>query len=251
MNARPIIHVYTVVRDEEYHLPYFLAHYTSFASRIFIIDDGSTDRTRAIAGAFTPVSSSCTITLLDYPYRSGLNESHIACHYEDLSATYSRGTADWMMFPDVDEHIQFAPSSRQAALHDILSAANILHCPVVACRGVFMALPSSDLTPADPTSVRTGYFEPRYDKPIIINTTVHFTIGPGRHTVKTSGPTFTQGPLLFHYCYLGANYIRARIARNFSRMLHLTDEARESERKYRTDKAIRSYRRACKNLKTF
>ena len=56
-----MIDVYGIVRNEEFLLPYFLRHYETFAYRIFICDDHTTDRTREIAKTHAKVS------LLDYP----------------------------------------------------------------------------------------------------------------------------------------------------------------------------------------
>ena len=55
------IHVYNIVHNEEFLLPYYLRHYEQFADKIFIFDDESTDRTAEIAKAHPKV------TYLKYP----------------------------------------------------------------------------------------------------------------------------------------------------------------------------------------
>jgi hypothetical protein len=42
------IHVHVVCWNEERIMPWFLAHYSRFATRIFCHDNGSTDRTREV-----------------------------------------------------------------------------------------------------------------------------------------------------------------------------------------------------------
>lgn len=235
------IRVITVVRNEEYMLPFFLDHYARFASRIYLLDDHSTDLTREITCA---ISHYAPIVVLDFPFRRGLNESDISRAYEMYVRDINHGSrADWVMFPDCDELIH------ADGLTDILTAARILHCPVIRCQGYTMA----SKTPPPPyagvpltTLLNLGVRERRYDKPIIVDPSTTFTIGPGRHTINIDPKLqiFTPGPKLLHYCYLGRDYIRNRINRNFDRMLDLTDEARETQRQYRLDRAMSSYDRA-------
>ena len=62
------IDVYSIVRNDRYILPYFLRHYSTFADRIFIIDDHSTDNTVEI------VKANPKVTLLPFEYNRGMNE---------------------------------------------------------------------------------------------------------------------------------------------------------------------------------
>jgi len=63
-----ITHIFSIVRNDAYILPYFIRHYSTFADQIFIIDDHSTDNTKEIANSFPKV------TVLDYEYNNGFDE---------------------------------------------------------------------------------------------------------------------------------------------------------------------------------
>lgn len=96
-----IIHVYSIMRNEEFFLPYFLRYYSTFANRIFIIDDHSTDKTVKIA----QTNKKVTILPFEYDISRGYDEDD---HVESITKAYkkySRGVADWVMFADGDEII--------------------------------------------------------------------------------------------------------------------------------------------------
>ena len=93
------IHIFSIVRNDAYILPYFIRHYSTFADKIFIIDDHSTDNTKEIANSFPNVE------VLDYEYNNGFNEDSFSQSLIDHYKKHSRGKADWVMCADSDEFI--------------------------------------------------------------------------------------------------------------------------------------------------
>src|SRR5438552_12457573 len=94
-----VIHIFSIMRNEEAILPYFLRHYETFADRIFIFNDHSTDKTVEIAKAHLKT------TVMDFPYNRGLQEDDFSNCFQDAYKKYSRGVADWAMCVDADEFI--------------------------------------------------------------------------------------------------------------------------------------------------
>src|SRR3989338_1733301 len=93
------VHIFSIMWNEEYILPYFLRHYSTFADKIFIINDHSTDKTTTIA------RSNNKVTVLDYKYKPGLDEANFNRCFTRYYKKYSRGVADWVMCVDADEFI--------------------------------------------------------------------------------------------------------------------------------------------------
>lgn len=228
------IHVYTIVRNEAYILPFFLRHYAPIADRIFVIDDGSTDETPAI------VKACPNATLLPYSRTTGLDEQAIADEYRDQIQAHSRGVADWVLCPDADELLY------NAALRGFLANARKHGFVAVKAAGYIMIgeVPEEDDRRQLWETCRLGVREPRYDKTIILNPEIHFAFGVGRHrtTIASDAQVFrSEGGMvrLLHYCYFSPAYIEARIRRNFARV----PNAHAGEMDYRLARARESYAR--------
>jgi hypothetical protein len=93
-----MIHVYTFAYNEEALMPYFLRHYGSFADRIVIHDNGSTDRTRQIAGAHPKVE------VRDWD-TGGRYDNVALIGLKNHCWKESRGQADWVIVCDFDEFL--------------------------------------------------------------------------------------------------------------------------------------------------
>src|SRR5512146_347163 len=90
------IDVYSIMRNEIKILPYFLRHYETFAERIFVWDDHSTDGTREILEAHPKV----TILPLNM---DGADDVYYVRYLWPQYEEISRGYADWVLCVDADE----------------------------------------------------------------------------------------------------------------------------------------------------
>jgi hypothetical protein len=92
-----VIHYYAVCWNEEHILPHFLAHHRQLFDRIFIVDDGSTDRSLKLLQKELTVS-------LGHRKRSA-GESYIAQNtiFYNHAWKESRGKADWVVVGNLDE----------------------------------------------------------------------------------------------------------------------------------------------------
>ncbi len=93
------IHVYSIMKNEEKFLPYFLRHYSTFADSIYIFNDNSTDNTVEIAKLNEKVQ------LLDYNYETGFFDGDVNTCFEKAYKKHSRCVADWVMVVDADEFL--------------------------------------------------------------------------------------------------------------------------------------------------
>ena len=194
-----ILHVYTVVRNEAAILPHFLRHYESIADRIFVLDDASTDDTPAI------LASHPLVTVLPYPFSTGLDDRDIGRAYRGAYVTHSRGVADWVCVPDVDECL-WSPDGLRTVLAREAKPA-ILRC----AWGWHMV---ADDFPQSLADVREGVSAGRaWRKPIIFDPVLNLRWGPGRHYAFGGEKRLTPVHLL-HYRYLGLDWSLERTARN-------------------------------------
>ena len=199
-----IVHVYSIMRDEEDLVPYFLRHYSTFADTIFILDDHSTDKTVEIAKAHRKVR------LLDFNYKGGLDEAeHSAC-FEESYKKYSRGRADWVICVDADEFIYH---------EDIVE---VLEAQRKAGRKVIKATGYNMYAEVFPTTTGQIYEEcymgqrtTLYDKKIIFDPALDVKLEMGRHhTTLPEGIDYYRAKiLLLHYRYLSKDFILERFSR--------------------------------------
>src|SRR5690606_2040831 len=99
------VHVYTVCWNEAKFLPYFLAHYAQFADRIFVYDNGSTDRSPDIVRAHPKAELRQFDSGGTFDDLSNINVKNNA--YKE-----SRGQADFVIVVDADELI-YHPAIRE------------------------------------------------------------------------------------------------------------------------------------------
>lgn len=93
------VHLYTFTWNEEYILPYFLAHYSPWVERIVIHDNESTDRTVEIASAHPKVEVRTYRT-------SGRHSEHLdMVPIRNECWKESRGLADFVAIVDADEFL--------------------------------------------------------------------------------------------------------------------------------------------------
>ncbi|AZN40349.1 glycosyltransferase family 2 protein [Paenibacillus albus] len=198
-----IIHVYSIIWNEEIMLPYFFKHYDQIADQYFIYDNGSTDASLSI------LRSHPKVNIEKFEVES---DSVEVSRLELFNQFWkqSRGKADWVIVLDIDEHLFH---------HDL--RAYLQEC---SSQGITLVAPSafemvSDFFPGDNKplyeSVREGVRIPFYDKLQIFNPNeiqeINFT--PGRHEASPVGHIIkspSKDVLLLHYKYLGFDYLNSR-----------------------------------------
>src|SRR5262245_10937973 len=91
------IHVYMPTYNEEKFLPYFLRHYSTFATEIHAIDNCSNDGTYDILKACPLVKS------IESVYTEDEMREDFLLEIKDNAWKLSRGKADWVIVVDCDE----------------------------------------------------------------------------------------------------------------------------------------------------
>ena len=228
-----VIHVYSIVRNDEYILPYFLRHYSIFADKIFIIDDHSTDNTREVATSFPKVE------LLNFEYNRGFNEDDFNNTLESSYKKHSRGIADWVMCVDSDEFIYHKD------IINVLQEQCNAGSQVLKTDGYTMV---SEKNPDKDGQIydecKMGMRTKQYDKTVVFNPKIDITFGHGRHitNIPKGIEVVDVGLLLLHYRYLSKEYF-------IKRSNHLYDRAGydDKTRKYRMKRGLSWYDRSLKS----
>lgn len=231
-----IIHVYSIVRNDEYILPYFLRHYETFADKIFIIDDHSADNTEKIARAHSKV------TFLPFEYNRGMNEDDFNQCFEDSYKKYSRGVADWVMIADSDEFI-YHPDMKGVLEKQYKEGTQVIQ--TIGYMMVSEEKPSGDKQIYDES--RTGLRIRGYDKPVVFNPSIDVKLGHGRHsiTLPEGVSALVRGLMLLHYRYLSREYFIKRSEHLYERCLYMDDKTK----RYRMNRGLAWYDKALKTAK--
>jgi glycosyltransferase involved in cell wall biosynthesis len=201
------IDLYTIVWNEEEMLPFFFRHYDPFVTRYIVYDDGSTDRTLEMLAAHPRVEVRRFVRSADDSYVL----SALALH--DNAWKESRGRADWVILTAVDEHLY-----HPAELGRYLQAAGdhgITAVPALAFQMIADEFPFAGEHLA--TTRRRGAALDHYNKLSVFNpnavTETRYAVG--RHAAVPEGdiryPRHDR-LLLFHYKFLGMDYLLSRYA---------------------------------------
>lgn len=213
-----IVHVYSIMRNEEFFLPYFLRYYSTFADKIFIIDDHSTDKTVEIARENKKV----TVLKYDYDISRGYNEQDHIDAITKAYKKYSRGRADWVMCADGDEIIY---NKDIIGNFEKLQKKGIRIVRTTAYAMFTGKLPKTNKQIYEdyPYGVR----ERRYDKPVVFDPELDIVFGEGRHFIISPTEIWPQRGKLFllHYRYLSREYFKKRSTKLLAR-LNLTARLR-------------------------
>lgn len=216
-----VIWLYCIFANEAELLPYFLQHYAPQVDRLVMLDNGSTDRSRAL------IEACPRAVIRPYPApRAELDSIHMA----QVSSTYyheARGQADYVIWVDGDEFLWSGPMP----LADMLRIYREQGIRAVRSVGYQML---SDKFPAGSVplveQVSGGVRDNEYDKVSIFDPNLNIRFRPGRHNCRIDGVPAYQGEIkLLHYRYLGLDYLQRRNAYNAQ---HLSAAEREAGRSY-------------------
>jgi len=205
------------LRNEMPFFPYFLRHYSTFADKIVIYDDGSDD------GTVDAAKANSLVELRAYPKgNSQTSQFDDIAMVQFASSEYRRfKDYDWLMWPDADELI-YHPDMRGELGRQLEAGAD-----VIAPIGYNM---QSDHFPTTDGQVYDEVFMGTHDgfcsKPVVCRPSVdHKGWSPGKHALArivpgfkiVLGHTIVPSMKLLHFRWLGREYWELRNARNLSR----------------------------------
>lgn len=208
-----IIHVYSIMYNEEVMLPYFLRHYETFTDKIFIIiDEKTTDKTEEIARAHKKV------TILDYDFKGIYdNHDHNNCFIKAYKKN-SRDSVDWVMLVDGDE-IVYHKDMKKYLKEQRNNGARILK--LAGFSMISKELPTMNKQIYE--ELYHGVRERRYDKPIVFDPSLDLMFTKGRHYIENESAEISrpdEKAFLLHYRWLSRDYFKNRSENLINRVGH-------------------------------
>lgn len=206
------IHAYILCYNEEDIILHTLRHYSSFCSRIFLLDNYSTDSSVDIASTFEKV------TVLPWWSDDKLNDYKNTEIKQDYYKIYSRvdssmcvESADWVITCDMDELIYHPQLTSVLAAYKKkgVSVANIVGFNMVSEISLCEIASLND-------SVRMGVQAKVFNKPILFTAGFDMVFSPGCHPGGEGYKKMLQQPrykkgdeqiALLHYKYIGERSI--------------------------------------------
>lgn len=197
------IHLYCMCLNEEAMIPYFLAHYLPIVDKIYVFDNGSTDKSLGL------LSGDDRIVVADVKTQGG---SFMDTYNALMNSawTRSRGEAEWIVTAEMDEHLHHPD------LRGYLARSRYVGVTFITALGYNMI---ADAFPTDPRPlwqhVVRGARETAYDKPAIFDPQAVTEINyyNGRHAAAPTGHIVHEPQRqvkLLHYKSLGLDYVCAR-----------------------------------------
>ncbi len=192
------ITIYTIAYNEEKVLPFFLDHYSKFATRVIIYDNESTDNTVKIAKEHPLVKEVYSVKTGD-----SLDDS---MYVKIKNSCWKGDTSDYVMLVDTDELIYHEDG--------IVNYIKSNEHPVYRCDGYNMISENFPKGGESITSqIKSGVFDRFYCKPVIFNPNIikktDFELGihNGRFYGETSELIPNESELkMLHYKNLGFKY---------------------------------------------
>jgi hypothetical protein len=204
------IDVYTIMRNEGRMLPYFLRHYETLATRIFVWDDRSDDGTREL------LLSHPLVKLLEFPAECprGMQDPSWAKFLWPQYQQLSRGVADWVIIVDADELV-YHPH-----MDEVLKEQKEKKMGIAVCKNYIMTSPTFPTTGGQIyEEVKYGLRDGRCDKWILFSPQIDVIFRVGRNMrpyklrlrgLNIVGEVFK----LLHFRDCGEDYLRERNVKN-------------------------------------
>jgi hypothetical protein len=189
-------------------LPFWLRHYEKFADEIAVWDDKSTDGTREMLNKHPKV------VLRNWEHNTGIDEDLFLAHWQQWYPT-TRGKFDWVMIVDPDEFIYCPGMERH--LRDAWGAGVDVMRPY-AYNMTGDGIPKDDGRQIYEIA-QMGVRAPVYDKPVVFRPEIKINWIRGKHALEGCSPDVCHESWfkLLHYRYMGADYTRAKNAKNYAR----------------------------------
>jgi len=192
------ITIYTMSYNEEKMLPFFLDHYSKFATRVVIYDNESTDNTVKIAKEHPLVKEIYSVKTGD-----SFDES---IQVKIKNSCWEKDTSDYVMIVDTDELIYHEDG--------IVNYIKSNEQPVYRCIGYNMISESFPKGGESITSqIKSGVFDRMYCKPVIFNPNIitKADFEPGLHNGRFYNETSEFIPKeselkMLHYKNIGFKY---------------------------------------------
>ena len=206
------IDLYARCWNESDMLPFFFLHYDKLVQRYIIYDDGSTDNSLEILRRNPKVE-----TRPMPPYSDPESRIHSALALQETCWRESRGTADWVIVTDIDEHL-YHPQ-----MYQYLAQCRTRGVTIIPALGYQML---SAQFPKDKNvlchSLTKGACYSLYSKLNIFSPSEIEAVNyaPGRHTAAPTGNVVLPNRdelLLLHYHLLGFERVRQRYAQFLTR----------------------------------
>ena len=198
------IHLYAICSNEIRLLRFFFRHYDSLVDRFVMFDDGSTD------GTIEYLRGKAKVELRPFPRVHANSFVFSQQALQDSCWKESRGAADWVIVTAVDEHL-YHPSL--LSYLETCKRAGVTCIPALGFQMVTRRFPhdSEHLATQRTWGVPDEYWNKlRIFDPDAITQT-NFAVGG--HSSNVEGHCVLPERdelLLFHYKYLGTEYVRER-----------------------------------------
>jgi hypothetical protein len=198
------VHLFANCWNDAEMLPFFFRHYDRFVSRYIIFDDNSTDGSKELLSANSRVELRA-FERTD-PESFVISEQNLS----DRCWKTSRGSADWVIVTDIDEHLYHQDILSLLSYYKTVGVSLV---PALGYQMISEEFPNSGEFLCE-TRVRgapwaemckVSIFDPE--------AIVEINFSPGRHTVEPTGRVvFPEEDklLLLHYKYLGLERTYAR-----------------------------------------
>lgn len=198
------IHVFSVCWNEAKMAGFFLRHYGAFAERIVVYDEDSTDGSPSLLRSAPNVTLKRFVRTQPDSFDLSKKALYDACWKE------SRGTADWVMIVDMDEHVHHPRLVAQLAEY---KRAGVTFVPALGFQMFTDEFPGKGERLSE-TRTR-GAPDRWYSKPIVFDPDAvdELNLAIGGHSAQPTGRIVLPAEdelMLLHYKFLSLEYVAAR-----------------------------------------